>query len=363
MKSLFVFGGIGLVGLFVLYLLSWPVPGEPSAWQPPPAPSSESGAFAYNERLKTLQRIWKGVGVGPEALVVEPSTGAFLTGFADGTIARLSRDGRQSEIFGWTGGRPLGLAVCPDGGILVADAIKGLLRIRSQGAPAEILATAADGVPFKFVDNVAVDPAGRYAYFTDASSRWGLGHDPEDIVAHGGYGRLLRYDLATGKIRLIRGGLNFANGVVLGPRQDYLLLNESGSYRTLRIWVTEARFGETEVFVDNLPGFPDNLSYNGEDRIWAALAIPRSKLIDDLAGFPFIRKIIIRLMAFGHLPPPDHAMAMAFDLDGRLVANLQYKGKGAYNYITQVAEVDGDLYFGSLYQDSMATLPQWRQAQ
>jgi hypothetical protein len=51
---------------------------------------------------------------------------------------------------------------------------------------------------------------------------------------------------------------------------------------------------------------------------------------------------------------------VAYDLDGNLVANLQYEGEGAYSYITQVTELDGDLYFGSLYQDSLAVLPHWQ---
>jgi hypothetical protein len=43
------------------------------------------------------------------------------------------------------------------------------------------------------------------------------------------------------------------------------------------------------------------------------------------------------------------------------VANLQYKGEGAYDFITQIIEADGDLYFGSLLQNSLATLPKWQQ--
>jgi sugar lactone lactonase YvrE len=362
MKNLLVFAGIGLVGVFLFYLLFWPIPGEPSAWQAPQAPSSEHGPYARNERLKAIQRVFTDV-VGPEAYAVEPATGALLTGTADGKVVRLFRDGRQPEVFAETGGRPLGLAVCPDGSILVADGVKGLVRIRSKGAPVEILATEADGVPFKFVDNVAVDSAGRYAYFTDASSRWGFGHDEEDVVAHGGYGRVLRYDLASGEITLLGDRLNFANGVLLGPSEDYLLVNESGSYRTLRIWLDEARFKETEVFADNLPGFPDNLSFNGKDRIWVALPIPRNPVIDYLAGFPFVRKMMIRLMAFGHPPLPDHARAVALNLDGKPVAHLHYEGKDAYKYITQVTEIDGDLYFGSLYQSSGGFLPNWQETQ
>jgi len=361
MKKPFIVAGLCLFGVFLSYLLFMPTPGKPVAWKAPNAPSFESGPYASNERLKMTRRIATGIGYGPEALVIEPSTGDFLTGFADGAVARVGRDGQRSEILRKTGGRPLGLAICPDGSVLVADAIKGLVRIRSKDAPAEVLATEANGVPFKFVDSVVVDAGGRYAYFTDSSSKWSYGHYNEDIIEHGGYGRLFRYELANGKITLIKDGINFANGVILGPNEAYLLVNESGSYRTLRVWLSQTRFGQTEVFADNLPGFPDNISFNGKDRVWIALPAPRDGILDALSGSPFARKIILRLLPVLEFPVKHRAMAMAYDLDGHLVANLQYKGEGAYDFITQITEVDGDLYFGSLLQNSLATLPKWQQ--
>ncbi len=352
--------GLVVLALALSFLLFWPTPGAPVAWRAPPAPSLEAGPYARNERLKAVRRFAKGVGYGPESLAIEPSSGDLLTGYLNGDVVRIGRDGRHPEIIGNTGGRPLGLAVCPDGSILIADALKGLVRIRAKGAPAEVLAQEANGAAFRFTDNIATDSRCRYAYFTDASSKWGYGHDREDIVEHGGHGRLIRYELSTGKLTLIKDGLNFANGVVVGPDESFVLLNETGSYRTLRIWVNQDRFGKTEVFADNMPGFPDNVSFNGKDRVWVALPVPRNVLLDFLAGFPNLRKMILRLMEIVDLPSERRAMAMAYDLDGRLAANLQYEGEGVYSYITQVTEIDGALYFGSLYQDSLAVLPHWQ---
>jgi sugar lactone lactonase YvrE len=360
MRRLSIVAGLFILGVILSYFLFWPTKGRPVDWKAPKAPWLETGPYAGNDRLKAIRRIATGVGYGPDSLAIEPSSGDLLTGYANGTVVRTSRDGRRSEIFGNTGGRPLGLAVCPDGSILVADALKGLVRIAAKGAPAEVLATEANGVAFGLVNNITADAQCRYAYFTDASSRWGPGHEREDIVEHGGHGRLLRYELSTGKITLIMAGINFANGVVLGPDEKYVLLNESGSYRTLRIFVSQDRFGDTGLFADNMPGFPDNVSFNGKDRVWVALPVPRYRLLDFLSDSPFLRTIILRVMAIVHLPIKHRAMAMAYDLDGHLVANLQYEGEGAYYYITQVTEVDGDLYFGSLYQDSLGVLPNWQ---
>jgi sugar lactone lactonase YvrE len=360
MRRLSIVAGLCILAIALSYLLFWPTKGRPVDWKAPKAPSLETGPYAGNERLKAIRRIATGVGYGPASLAIEPSSGDLLTGYANGSVVRISRDGERSEIFGNTGGRPLGLAVCPDGSVLVADAKKGLVRIRAKGAPAEVLATQADGVAFGFVANVAADAQCRYAYFTDASSKWGYGHDREDIVEHGGHGRLLRYELSTGEITLIMAGFNFANGVVLGPDETYVLLNESGSYRTLRVFVSQDRFGDMGLFADNMPGFPDGLSFKGKDRVWVALPVPRNRLLDFLSNSPFLRTIILRVMAIVELPIPHRAMAMAYDLDGHLVANLQYDGDGAYSYITQVIEVDGDLYFGSRSQNSLGVLPHWQ---
>jgi sugar lactone lactonase YvrE len=59
------------------------------------------------------------------------------------------------------------------------------------------------------------------------------------------------------EITLVLDRLNFANGGDVSEIQQYLLINETGSYRVLRYWLPGLRKGENEVVIDNLPGFPD----------------------------------------------------------------------------------------------------------
>ena len=133
------------------------------------------------------------------------------------------------------------------------------------------LTTEANGVPFGFTDDVVIDKPGHYAYFSDASSRFGYGHDGEAVLEHGGDGRLLRYDFQTGKTSVVLDKLEFANGVTLGPDDAYVLVNETGAYRISRYWLSGPKAGTHDLFIDNLPGLPDNLSFNGHDRFWVAL--------------------------------------------------------------------------------------------
>jgi len=64
--------------------------------------------------------------------------------------------------------------------------------------------------------------------------------------------------------------------VAVSEDQQYLLINETGSYRVLRHWLAGPDAGETQVILDNLPGFPDNINNGLEGRFWIGLVAPRS---------------------------------------------------------------------------------------
>ena len=244
-----------------------------------------------------------------------------------------------------TGGRPLGLARHPDGRLIIADAIKGLLALDSQGQ-LQTLSTEAKGLKFGFTDDVAVDAAGRYAYFSDATSRWGYGHDGEAVIEHGADGRLLRYDFQSGTTEVLLDRLEFANGIALGPDEAYVLVNETGAYRISRYWLKGDKAGSHDLFIDNLPGLPDNLSFNGAGRFWVALYAPRNPLLDATAPYPFVRKMLVRAMTVLPKPVEKRGFVLGLDTQGRVIANLQDGSSGNYSPITTVREYGDALYLG-----------------
>lgn len=345
---------IVLLVMIGLFLFLAPTKVQPVAWTPQPAPSLQSGVFAENQILKGLEQTGAANINGPEALLLED--GFLITGLHDGRVIRTSLDGKTLKVLTNTGGRPLGLARHPDGRLIIADAIKGLLALDAQGQLIA-LSTEANGLPFGFTDDVAVDKTGHYAYFSDASSHWGYGKDGEAIIEHGGDGRLLRYDFQTGKTEQLIDKLEFANGVTLGPNDAFVLVNETGAYRITRYWLSGPRADSHDVFVDNLPGLPDNLSFNGHERFWVALYAPRNALLDGTAGYPFVRKLIVRAMMVLPKPVEKRAFALGVDLDGRIIANLQDASSGNYSPVTTVREYGDWLYFGSLKSSHMARLP------
>lgn len=329
--------------------------GRPVAWQPPPAPRLR-GPYRKNRVLAQLLRLARVPGTGgPESLAVGPDHSLY-SGFADGRIVRFDRHGHMLKTVCHTGGRPLGLRFHPEGDLLVCDARRGLLRITPAGR-VTLLAAQAEGQRLGFADDLDVSRDGRHVYFTDASSKWGYGADHFDQIEHGGHGRLLRHDLVTGTTQVLMRGLCFCNGVTLGPDEAYLLVTETGSYRVHRYWLKGERAGCHEIFIDNLPGFPDNIRFNGRDRFWLALPVPRSALLDGLAPYPLLRFALMQYARMGPLPVPRAAMVLGLDLDGRPVVNLQHHGRRSYHFITQALEHDGWLYCSSLHQDTLARLP------
>ena len=106
--------------------------------------------------------------------------------------------------------------------------------------------------------------------------------------------------------------------------------------------------GAATVLVDNLPGYPDNLMRSDAGRLWVGLTKPRSHLIDQLSGQPFVRSVVLRLPRFTWPVPKAYGHVIAFDDNGKVLDDLQ-DPSGAYPETTSVNEVDGKLFIQSLH--------------
>jgi len=175
-----------------------------------------------------------------------------------------------------------------------------------------------------------------------------------DLMEHRPNGRFLSYDPDTGSTEVLLDGLYFANGVAVSPGQSFVLVAETGRYRVLRYWLAGPKKGEFEVFVDNLPGFPNRIS-TGTEFFWLAFVTPRDSAVDFAFSHPPFRKVLVRLPS-RVLTPPRYGFVLGLDLDGRVIFNLQ-DPSGSYAHITSVQEEVGMLYLGSFSEDSIGRLP------
>lgn len=345
---------LAILALPLAYLLFWPVPIEPVAWQAPPAPA-RGEPDADGPALKDAERLGQGAGIGPEDVAVDDA-GRLYGGFEDGRIRRFAADGSEPETLADTGGRPLGLAWAPDGSLVIADATKGLLAMRPDGS-LRTLTTGAGGQALGLADDVDVAADGT-VYFSDASTRFGYHAVMADILEHGGHGRLIRYEPVADETTVLADGLQFANGVAVGPDERYVLVTETGAYRIQRVWLKGPRAGQTEVFADNLPGLPDNISLDAERGLfWLALYAPRNPALDFMADKPWLRKIAYRLPSALQPQPQKLGFVLGLDSSGTVVHNLQASGPDAYAPITSVEAAGDSLYLGSLLQPAIGRLP------
>jgi len=340
---------VGLVLLAIVYLLVAPVPITPAAWTPPVAPTL-TGQYEQNNRLAHTDRLSLGDGRSPEDVAID-SGGRIYGGFDDGRIIQLQPDGTQPHVFANTQGRPLGLAFDPAGNLIVADAIKGLLAIDKSGT-IKVLATEVDGAKFGCLNDLDVGVDGTI-YFTEASRKFPMSQFANDILEHQPNGRFLAYDPKTQKTRTIVDGIYFANGVALSPDQSFALVNETGLYRVLKVWLTGPKQGQRDVFIDNLPGFPDGISSNGKGKFWLALVTPRDAVFDKILPYPFARKIVYRLPQVLHPAPKRYSFVLGLDENGKVVDNLQNGAADCYAEIANVVEHDGVLYFGSIAESTI----------
>lgn len=352
--------GVGvLCGALLLYLLLKPVPIEPAPWTPTPNVGL-TGPYEPNDLLTAADSILL-PAVGPEDITVGPD-GRLYTGLVDGRIVRIDPATGAVDSVATTGGRPLGLRFNRDGRLVVADARRGLLSIDSAGA-VRVLAESAGGDRFNFTDAVDIAPDG-IIWFSDASRRWDVSTGGLfDFWESRPTGRLLRYDPTTGQTTVALDSVDFANGVAVGPGGAWLLLNETMAGRIHRYWIAGPRAGTSEIFVDGLPGMPDNIGYDGRGLFWVGLYAPRTPATTRIRALPpFVRKMIYRIPERLRLSKAEaHGMVIGIDTLGQVRFNLQ-DPTGRYHATTGAVAIGDTLFVSTLVRDVVARvrLPQGR---
>jgi len=365
----------GLVALGAAFLLLWPVPISPVTWNAAQAPGYV-GPHAVNQKLAGLQSLGLGTDTGPEHVVMRD--GWVYAAVSSGSIVRMRPDGSSREVVVTTGGRPLGFDFDANGALVIADpeygTHGGLLRVTiSNGrSTIEMLTESVDSPvpndPIRFADAVVVAKSGK-VYFTDASRRFGAKAfegtfiaSVHDILEHQSTGRLLEYDPVTKITRVLLADLCFANGVALSADEQSLFVSETGEYRIWKVAVGAQNLSAKQpgpgaiALLSNLPGYPDNLMRGESGRIWTGLTKPRGAFIDDNAGKPWLRRLVMRLPRSLWPVPPAYGHVFAFDESGKVLVDLQ-DPSGAYPETTAVTETADRLYIQSLHAKTLGWMP------
>jgi sugar lactone lactonase YvrE len=324
------------------YLLFWPVPIDPVAWDAPES-AGYVGDFEPNEELRALKFLQLDGHSGPEDVAIG-ADGMIYAATHGGAILRIDPATKKVSEFTNTGGRPLGIEFGNGGTLYVADAFRGLLAVGGDGVP-KLLADKTDtNSPILYADDLDVTRAGE-VYFSDASTKFGarqsggtLAGSLLDLLEHGPNGRILKYDPATGKTSVVLDGYSFANGVALAADESFLLFAQTGTYSVHKFWLVGEKAGLVETVIENLPGFPDNINDNRDGTFWLGLVSPRSRAVDALSDKPWLRKIVQRLPAALRPGPKRYGFVIRIDGDGKVLKTLQ---DPSGNYALTTGAVDG----------------------
>lgn len=339
------------LSLLLLYLLFWPVDFSGRHWQPSANPGL-SGAFETNNRLARAQEIIPAPYSGLEHVIMH--AGILYAASEQGAILRVKE---KPEVVVETEGRPLGFAFDAKGQLWIADANRGLLLY--TGGRLRVMVDQVDGLPVLYADAVQAAKNGRI-YFTDASRFSARKHGTLtasvlDVLEQSCTGRLIEYDPTTGRAATMLSGICFANGLALDLREESVFLAETGRARILRVFISGKARGASLVFLDNLPGFPDNI-VRGRGRFWTGLVKPRSRLAEALADWPSVRKIVVRLPQILWPVPSPYGHLIAFDENGTIVADLQ-DPSGRIGEVTGAFETADSLFISRLHGQSIGKLP------
>ena len=355
MRSFFMFLGLSIVAALG-YLFTWPVPINPVAWNAPVS-LGYVGKYSVNEKLNSFDKLTIGELSGPEAAVQAPN-GDLVASTHEGWIVRWQDNATQATRWIEVGGRPLGLDYDLEGNLWIANAYSGLMKLSKDGE-LSVEVSEVDSVPVNYADDVVVAPNGKI-YFSDASTRFSaeqysgtLSASLLDIMEHSDNGRVIEFDPTSKVARVVKSNLTFANGVAADPSGNFILIVETGEYRIWKLWINGAKSLQSEVILDNIPGFPDNIHLGKDGRYWIGLTAPRSEILDDLAGEPFWRKVIQRLPEKMRPKIEPYGMVIAINEDGDVLENLQAPA-GVVYATTGAAEVDDYLYVTSLTAPFMA---------
>ena len=296
-------------------------------------------------------------GPGAEDVVVGgpgPDEGAVFTGTEDGSIFRVSHDGRRIDRIAHTGGRPLGIEIDGDGRLLVCDAHRGVLRIDPRTGAVEDVVDRLGGAPMMFCNNAAVAGDGS-VWFSDSSTRYGIERWKDDFVQDTRTGRLARLG-TDGSVEVVLDGLAFANGVALAADESYVAVAETGARTVVRWWLTGPRAGTRDLLASDLPGYPDNIARGSDGLVWVSIASPTDPVVERLQRAPVpVRRAVTRIPEPLQPKPKRTVRAQAYDDAGTLVHDIDVAGS-SYHMVTGVREHDGRLWLGSLHEPAVAVV-------
>src|SRR5690606_31180372 len=312
--------------------------------------------FEQNDRLVGAEAIGLGQVEGPEDVILDKQ-GRLYCGTRQGWILRFSGENfEHREIFARIGGHPLGLAFDAEENLVVCVAGMGLYAVTPQGEVRKLTDETnrnwlqlRDDSRLRLADDLDIAPDGKI-YFSEATTRFEMADWILDGIEGRPNGRLLCYDPATGKTRTVIRNLVFPNGVCVSHDGKSLLIAQTWLCRILRFHIDGPDKGRLEVFMENFPGYLDNINRASDGAYWVALNGMRSPAYDLAMRMPVFRRRMMKRIPRDEwlYPSMNHGCVVKVSENGEVLETLWDPGGTAHATITSMREHDGYLYIGGL---------------
>lgn len=305
--------------------------------------------------MKGLTKLGEGCVNHPEDVSVVVSKGALYTATRDGWVKYFIL--HNETLVNWKhidSQSLLGLATTKDGGVIICDNEKGLLKVTEEGVEAI--------VPDAGFPNDVIAASDGTLYFTVPSTKYTPTDFYKDMAEGKPYGQLRKYDPKLKETTVLHEGFYFANGIALSKNEDFVVVCESWKFRCRRYWLKGNRAGILDAFIENLPGGPDNINLAPDGSFWIALikmnqtgvrAIQNCRekweLLDAYPG-------LISLL----LPMGSDAGARVVKVDGndgKIIRDFNDPDATYISFVTSATEFDGNLYLASLQSNFIGILP------
>ena len=321
----------------------------PVAWQPSKAPSFE-GETALNEKLTQSSKINLNGWLGPEDIVFDGLgnlyCGVHNANFSDGCILKISPD-NQIEEFYKAGSWVAGLHFDKNNNLIALSHKQGLISI----SPDKIVTILADkdenGNRFYIPNGLDISSAGKI-YFTNTSeiSSYNIKYGRKLILEMIPRGALYCYDPENKSIKTLLSGTYFGNGVVLSKDESYVLMVETTKYRVLKFWLQGEKQGQTEIFIENLQGFPNGISIRNDGTYWLGFTTKRNEALDNIHSKVGMKKFVYGLPNFLQPKAEKFGMIQHISMEGKIIETLFDTQGVLLPEAGAVKEYNGNLYIG-----------------
>jgi gluconolactonase len=178
-------------------------------------------------------------------------------------IKRLALDSMTVSVIRPDAGAANGMALWPDGRLVVCEQLGGALSLvdRSRGARTLLV----DG--FNSPNDVVVK-SDRTIWFTDPSYGWLQGFRPRPLLRDA----VWRFDPRTGEVSMVAKTLDKPNGLCFSPDESVLYVTDSGAGHQIKAFdvLGDGGLAGERVLAEFEPSHPDGIKVDSEGRIYAS---------------------------------------------------------------------------------------------